>query len=952
MLRMVLRKMFSNPWLMICLLVGSILAVAMVSSVPMYTDGVLQRMLTKDLEEYQLNTGNYPGRYHVRGSFYSQYSEEDRMRAYRVFDRKITTELIDEIGLPVLRAVKNMTLDHLSALPEVQREEDPKRRFIKLDTVTGIDQHITMIHGRMYTADKDLGYSEVIVTEEAMKQLDLRLNEVYLTKDLVDKLDEPLRFMVVGVFTIKEEAQQDPFWFQGLWAYKSSFLMDYGLFQDIFVNTDSPLLTGVQWYFAFDYHKMNLDSIKTVLAAHETQSRYYAQYRSLDWRFPAISILEKYNERETRLKLTLWVLQVPILLMLAFYLFMVSQLIVEYEKNEIAVLKSRGASSAQIFMTYFIESLILSGFALLIGPPLGLFLCSIIGSSNGFLEFVQRTALPVSLSTKAYAYSLWAILLFMVTMLVPAFIASRTSIVLYKQIKGRGAKSSLWKKYFFDVLLLGVAAYGVYSYQARQSILGLTGASALDVAADPLLFLISTLFIIGVGLVFLRIYPFIVTFIFWLGRKVWSPVLYASFIQVGRSGGQNQFLMLFIIVTLSIGIFNANAARTINNNLEEKIRYQMGSDMIVHAYWPSNEQTDLPGGMGGPPPAPTFVSREPIQYQEPPFVPFRDLEGVEFATKVFRKDKISVSLMGQRSSNVYLMGIIPDEFGTMAWFRPDLLKPHHINNYLNMLSYDPRAILVSTSFKEKYNLQQGDSIFMTWRDQGFIEGIVYAFVDYWPTFNPLAHQAEAASPELVVANYAYIRAKMALEPYEIWLHKEADTTSHEIYAQIEEKKLQITRLQDTSQMIITMKNDPMIQGTNGALTLGFIVTMTISIIGFLIYWILSIQRRVLNFGIFRAMGLTRGRVLGMLVWEQLLISGVAVFVGILIGGVVSDLFVPMLQLAQSAAQQIPPFRVVAHREDYLKIYGVVAFMLSLGLLVLGAIINKIKIAQAIKLGED
>ena len=40
-----------------------------------YTDGVLQRMLTKDLEEYQLST-DIPGRYLVEANIYSYYEAE------------------------------------------------------------------------------------------------------------------------------------------------------------------------------------------------------------------------------------------------------------------------------------------------------------------------------------------------------------------------------------------------------------------------------------------------------------------------------------------------------------------------------------------------------------------------------------------------------------------------------------------------------------------------------------------------------------------------------------------------------------------------------------------------------------------------------------------------------------------------------------------------------------
>jgi putative ABC transport system permease protein len=134
--------------------------------------------------------------------------------------------------------------------------------------------------------------------------------------------------------------------------------------------------------------------------------------------------------------------------------------------------------------------------------------------------------------------------------------------------------------------------------------------------------------------------------------------------------------------------------------------------------------------------------------------------------------------------------------------------------------------------------------------------------------------------------------------------------------------------------------------------MGFVVTMIVSTIGFLIYWIISLQGRVLQFGVFRAMGLSRASVLAMIVWEQALISLVAIVAGIVIGGAAGDLFVPLLELTRSAAQQVPPFRVLADRGDYVKLYVMVGAMLGVGLTVLGVRISRIRIAQAIKLGEE
>ncbi|HZJ82574.1 MAG TPA: FtsX-like permease family protein [Clostridia bacterium] len=958
MFMMVLRKMINNKWMVLCLLVGFILAVAMVSSIPIYTDGVLQRMLTRDLENHQISSGFYPGRFHATANIYSNYAQESRLKAFHLFDDRLTKTVPEEIGLPVKAYTRNISVEYLNAVPEVQREEKPIKRSMNLQTLHGLEDHAKLINGRMFSSEKDGDIYEVIVNEQTMKKMDLRLDEVYLLEDFVKRIEHPLKVKLVGIFTINDP--EDPYWFQGLNAYNSSFLMEESLFLKEFIEGELSLTTRAQWYYAFDYHKINLDNTPNILAAHKEQERWFSE-RRVEFKMPAVSVLEKYYEREMQLKTTLWVVQVPILMMLGFYLLMVSQLTVGQERNEIAVMKSRGASSFQVFLGYLMESGILGGIALLAGPPLGLLICKFLGSANGFLEFVQRTALPISLNSKAYIYSLGAVLLSMITMLIPAFIASRATIVEYKREKARTTDTPIWQKYFLDILLLAISAYGLYSYNLRQQTLEVTGAEGTQLAIDPMLFIISTLFILGAGLILLRIYPYIVRLLFLAGKRIWSPALYASFVQVGRAGGQDRSLMLFLILTLSIGIFNANAARTLNNNIEEKIKYTNGADLNVMSLWESNEASLAaagggPPGMGGPPESTisSLSSREPVQYKEPPFIPFTELEGIDMATKVFRQKEIVVQTPArERTSNkTQLLGIIPDEFGKTAWFRDDLLGAHW-HSYLNLMSVgDPRAALVTKDFKEEYEIEKGDSLWLSWGDQGYLEIIVYEFIDYWPTFNPNQKEGEKKPGSLVVAQLDYIQANNALEPYEVWLKKGPDVTSQQIYDEIENKGIKVEEMTDTSQEIIKAKNDPMLQGTNGALTLGFVVTMSVSTIGFLIYWILSIRQRVLQFGIFRAMGLSVSKIMGLLAWEQLLISGTAIFIGIVVGGLTSDLFVPLLQIIYSAADQVPPFKVMASGQDYIKIYSVVVLMLVVGISALGILVSRIKIHQAIKLGED
>ncbi len=727
--------------------------------------------------------------------------------------------------------------------------------------------------------------------------------------------------------------------------------MDYRLFRSTLISKEGGLITEAQWNCSYDYHSITLQNLSHITDVHEKQAKWYSRYRgSLEFNMPSIGVLKKYDERADQLRTMLWVLTVPVLIMLIFYIFMVSQLIINHDENGIAVLKSRGASKSQIFLSYLIESAIIGSVAFIFGPPLGLIICGVLGSSNGFLEFVQRTALPISINLKVYGYSLITFIFLVVTMLAPVVVISRTTIVKHKQEKARGRKAPLWKKLFLDLILLLVSGYGIYRYQQQQKVLEETGIKALELQIDPLLFLTSTLFVLGAGLLFIRLYPFLIRFIYWLGRKVWSPVMYISLIQVGRSRGQEQFLMLFIILAISTGLFNANSARTINKNIEDKISYSIGADIRLLAKWENNQ----PKPSSGPPSmgsAVTVAKKEPLRYYEPNYTSYSTLSGTEKATKVMVVKDGKVEASPEWVSGVKIMGIIPNEFAEVAWFRSDLL-PHHWFNYLNLLAEAPKAFLLSSDLKEKYKLTEGDTIYISWGEQSYLEGRIYAFIDYWPTYNPNPPQKGMEAQSLVVANLSYIQSKLTVQPYEVWIKKKNDASDKQVNEDIVKRKLSIAEIDYRDQELVKMKNDPLLQGMNGMLTLGFIAAMVISMLGFLIYWIISIQNRVLQFGILRAMGMSLNKVIGMLACEQTLVSGAAILAGILVGGVAGDIFIPLLQIVYSSADQVPPFKIMANAADYIKIYAVIGTMLLMGFLTLWRIISKIRIDQAVKLGED
>ncbi|MGN0688415.1 MAG: ABC transporter permease [Oscillospiraceae bacterium] len=929
MLTLLFRKMRNTRWMVLCLFIGFLLAAGMMSTVPIYMDASLQRILIKDMQAYQNETGLYPGEYVVSCSLPMKASIDERKSAVSEF-----TALVDErtskIDLPRSNSKIRLMDEYVYILGNSYTR-------IKMMTMSNISDHIRIIEGRMFqpgrTAD---GSYEVICNAECLKILDIVCGETYSVQNNFYSKTEPLKVTIVGVFEQADE--NDSYWSETMDEYLNALVLDYDTFIDDYMTTGVTMLSDVTARYSFDYQTMDLNSLNRIT---ERIAEDFVLYPSYGYKFSMgiYDILIEYAVRAENLKSMLWVLQIPTIVMLAFYLFMVSQLNVEQEKNEIAVFKSRGASSLQIFGIYAMEAGVLGLATLILAPFIGLVLCSFLGVSNGFLEFVNRTGLAAKLSLDAVVYALIAIVIFFVTTMLPIIPASKLSIVKYKQSKAKVVKMALWEKLCIDILLLAGSLSWYYFAAKKITAAFEDGTFVSDGSINPLYFVFSTMFIMGGGMLFIRVYPHVLKLIYHIGNRFWSVSQYVAITTVARSqGGRERFLMLFLVITFGLGIFSANTARAINNSRSDRIYYSTGTDVILDAFWRLESVDDE------------------TSYAEPDFSLYENLSGVESATKVLRTD-VSTALGNVKGSGEStLMCIEPGKFSRTAWFRNDLL-PVHWWNYCSALAECKTGVLASRSWEEK-GVQPGDTITVKWGKNESIKLTVLAFVDYWPGINPEEttiineRTQETAVKDFLVCNYNYIRKLTEFQPYQIWIKLADDATSEQLYADIEAKNIKLQRIIDSSQLLIEEKTDPELQGMNGALTLGFVVIMLMTVIGFLIYWIISIRSRTLQFGVLRAMGVTFKEIIATLGYEQLLVSVASIAAGFVLGGVASDIFIPLFRTMYDANNQIPPFIVRGEGGDYIKMYILIAIMLLGGFAILGGIIRRININKALKLGED
>lgn len=941
MIRFIKQKLMHKKWMVVCLLIGNILLAAIASSNPMYRNAALEKTLKSKYSAYIEDTNSYPGVVTFEASMNAGKGHEEEYKLMQ----DTASHAAENLEVEQKYLVNTVGISKVRGEFLQSRGNKSTTKSMRIASMTEMEEHVNILAGEIYGDSLlDSGAIPVILSQRAMTKLDVVLGDEIEFAKLQNADGSNMKIKVVGVFDAKD--YEDSYWVKSPSEYYLEVFMSPKLFQQLFINLDGQQFTvTAQWDLIFDYETIHPRDVDALVENTEDFYRTANTGRFSGMKEPDyLAVLRDYQTAAKKVSTTLLILQIPVLSLLLAFIFMISRQMLDLEQNEIALLKSRGSSKKQILFIYFLQSLILSVASSIVGVPLGYFMTKALGSTNGFLEFIQRKALHVSLNGSVFLYTLGAIIVSVAFMVLPVIKDANVTIVNVKH-KKNSTGQNIFSRVYLDVIFLLVALYGLYSFTQRK---GELMKSMLEGdSIDPFLFICSSLFIISASLVGLRLQPLMIKLVYYIGRKHWKPAFFASFLQIIRTRKKQGFMMVFLMFTVSLGIFNSTVARTILSNSEKGIRYSTGADLVLQQPWEDNSllmqyYTDLE-----------------LTYTEPDFGVYENMEGVRSATKVYRNDEIVTSYM-KKSENTdvktTLMAIDTKSFGeTISDFQTDLL-PVHINRYLNAMAKRSDAVLLSMNYHTKYGMRIGDEITYQNDEGKEASGVVYGFVDYFPGYvketHTLNEESTLVTTEnfLVVANLAQVQQNFGLRPYEVWL--KTDGSSQFIYDYAKENNITYTTFEDVSAKMVDVKNDALFQGTNGILTMSFIIILILCCTGFLIYWILSIRQRELLFGVFRAMGMTKKEVIQMLINEQIFSSGVSILIGTVIGLLASKMFVPLVQIFYASTDQAIPLEVVNKSVDMIRLFSIIGIVIVVCMVVLGKLISKINISQALKLGED
>lgn len=949
----VLRRLWSNRRVTFCLALGMVSAVALAVTVPLYADAVQHQLLATALSRSTNETGRpaFSFIFHYVGSWH----EPIDLETYGPLDTFIRERLPGEIGLPYGGAHEGVTRYVSTGNFELYPDKAVVRSSDRLDLakfafVSGIFEHIQIIEGGLPEVSVAEGQPvDVLLPLDMANDLGLQVGQITMLRySRQGGAPYSVRVRIAGIWTPRDP--DEAFWF-----YPPSFLAKRMLIpEETFIRRVAPGLAHpvdeAVWHLALDGSEVRKGDIAGLLARIDSaQIQVNSLLPHTDLEASPAAALRNYQSNANALTGLLFSFSVPVFGLTLYFMGLVSTMLVHRQRSEIALLRSRGASRRWIAGVYLLEWVALALAALPIGTGMGLLLARLVGQTRSFLDFSAHSDLSFRLSAGVVGYGLLALAVTLIFTLLPAWQAGRFTTVSYKQDRVRSRSRSLLQRTHLDVLLLLLALYGLYILRAegRLQLLG-RSLGTMDPFQNPLLFLLPAFFIVALSLIALRLLPYLLSVLALLAARFPGPVPVLVLRQLSRNAGAQQAPLYLLLLTLSLAGFIASTASTLDASLHDGIYYQVGADLMLR------ESGEVQGGdEGGAIPDPFSV--DPSQtYQANPekvlwnFLPVSDhlqLPGVQAATRIGRYDGQLTA--GGRSTQGRLIGIDRVDFPEVAFFRPDFASEPLIA-LMNRLALEPEALLVDRHTWENYHLKTGDRVEIAVQlgDVQPIHFIVAGFLDLFPSVYP-------EDGPFFIANLDYIfEASGGLQPYDIWLRTRPDTDSQTIVTGIQNMGVPVIYAQDSRLTLQEVFNAPNRQGMLGLLSVGFLTSIVLTGIGFLLFSIISFQDRFIQLGVLRALGLSSRQMAATLVLEQCFLILIGLASGTLIALLTSALFIPHLPMTLGSHPGSLPIPIHIAWADIDRVYLSFGAMVFLGVGVTLFSLRRMKVFQAVKMGEN
>jgi len=943
------KRLLSQRGLVLAATIGLAAAVALSISIPLYADGVYYQIFQSNVIRSESETPTNRPPFSFEFIYVGAWASEVQWEDFEPVDQYISNQVGSVLNLPQDLLVRYVRTAPFPVYPpdESQYGKEKGKLFTAgFGLLSDSEQHIQVTSGNLPTpvSALDEGPLEVLIHQNLADEVGLQPEEEYVVYFRAEMESGgyqtvliPIR--IAGVWQPLDA--QDEFWFFNPDQLSDILLVPEETYRDAVSYELSNEIYSASWYLIMDGSDVHVGNSQTLA------NRIAQIQRRVDTLLPTTKLINSpleslllYRRSANFLTILLYAFSVPIIGLILAFIGLVTGLAVEQQRNEIAVLRSRGATTLQIFGIALTESIILGLFAFVISAPIALVIARLIGQTRSFLDFSSASNIRVGFTTFTLYAGLITVGLTLVARVIPSLGAARHTIISYKLERARMLRPPWWQRAWLDVLLFIPAIYGIYLLREQGSLVVFVSEAAEDPFQNPLLFILPALTIFALTLFILRLIPPLMKMVAWIAGQTKSVGLLLAARHLARAPGSYSTPLVLLILTLSLSAFTASLAQTLDEHLFDKTYYAVGSDISFTEYGAARSTNSFG--------APTSVENEDeSRWLFLPVSEYRTFAGVNGSARVGRYRAIPIVGGNTLDEGTYI-GIDRVDFPQVAFWRNDFARGS-LGAMMNALAIQPDGVLVAQEFLDQHQLSGGDTFrlaIFTYGERIELPLQVVGTFDLFPTWYPEENGA------LFIGNLNYLYETIGLEiPHEIWLRLDTTADYQQILDQDLAALVSLPTVAVSQSQIAAEQQRPERQGLFGLLSIGFGAAALLTVLGFLLYALFSFRKRFIELGVLRASGLSAGQMTAFLAWELIFLILIGGSGGTVLGAWISKLFIPYFQIGATAAERIPPYQVDVAWPAVFEIYAIFGLLFLVTLIILVYLLRRMRIFEAIKLGE-
>ena len=911
-LRIAVIRLKARPVLSLLLLIGLATAITIPMAIPIYSDAATARVLSQ--QDFQ-DVGYRPPFAYL--FFYStDLAQPVNWEGVAPADVYLRTEGLEELGLPIDFSTAFVDTRLLQLR---QGADQVDLSTVSLATLDDFSERAEILSGRLPTRQPDGQPIEIVIPLSLAESAGLGVGNRVEAYDPEAAITDPLQTLPIEVVGIWEPIDPaDTRWIIAPDRLGNRVFVDRSVITLQLSPVKSNLIRTAAWYALMDGSTLTTGDVDPLINnAEVVLDRVSAHLPGISRAIDPIAGLLEFQQARDSLARRLVSYAVPTFGLVLVFVMLAVSLTTNERRSELAVLRSRGASRAQLLGQVGVESALLAAGAFLISIPVSLGVASLMGSVDTFLGFGADENLAVQLTSPAIRVGLIVAMVSVVLQVLPVWGAARATVVTHDELAIQATRRPWWQRSSLDLMVIVVVLVVGYQLLSNEPELG----SSL---ADPTIILLPAVVTLAVGLIVLRLLPALLELLARGFRLTPSVAWLVALRRAARSPGSSHVPLLLLVVTVGLAIFTASLAETLDLQLVDEAYHRVGADWSVY-------ETDSAA-------APT-VDGVPIGPRRlASLEAFEAIPSIEQATRVGRFTA-RLSTPNEPVIPVTFYGIDRETFSDVAFYRSDYVNNGSVPDAIARLGSSPQAILVHPSL----GLGRGDEVDADISIEGSTletRFVVAGTLSQFPTWYP-----DEDTP-LVVGNLDHLFVQTGQPAlYRVWL-----STETPLPGQIDTDISLIETLSPLPEIDVAL-TAPDRQGVFGLLTVGFIGAVFLSMMGFFFATMFRVRMSAVELGALQALGMPPRRVAGVVVIELGILMTFGLAAGVLTGWQMSRWLIVRL-VGDSGLTATPPLLAEI---DEPAVWGLILLLTGLFLVTAAALVlvlRRMRVFEALKLGEN